>query len=134
MSLHDYDFNCNTAQLNLRGKDRLLWIAGQMGHVHCPIVIERTPDAPGLAEMRRTTILNELTALLSVPVPPEMVVVGPPRAIPLNGVEAEILYFNLLQQTRGAGAATAGQSLGGGINLSGSTGTTGTTSSTSTGR
>jgi hypothetical protein len=102
MILHDYDFLCNTAQLNVRGKDRLLWIARELGHTTHPLVIERTPCFPGLAEMRRTAILHELEAI-AVTLPPELVVIGPLLAIPQIGAEAELIYLNLLHQTQEAG-------------------------------
>jgi hypothetical protein len=99
MTLYDFDFVAGGAQLNYRGQDRLRQIAGLLPYNQFPVVVERMPFAPGLAEARRMTILNELAAVL----PPERVVVGPPLAVPLRGVEATYIYRTLMTQTRNAG-------------------------------
>src|SRR5205814_1556510 len=77
--LYEYDILCSTEQLNLRGKDRRFQIALLMGHNTHPIVIERSPHAPGLAEARRMAVLLALNQC-PVPVPPERVVIGHPLA------------------------------------------------------
>ena len=55
-----------------------------------------------LAEARRRAVLTEFAALGWL-VPPERVVVGAPYGAPLNGIEAELIYQNLLQLTQSAG-------------------------------
>ncbi len=124
MALYDYDFVRNSDQLNTRGRDRVRLIAGLVGRSPFPVVVERTPDAPELAEKRRRAVLGELTAL-SGAVPADRVVVGLPLATPLRGVEAELIYQNLLRLTEsygttpstgvrgGTGGATGGGAAGG---------------------
>lgn len=99
MTLYDYDFVCGTEQLNLRGKDRLFQIALLLGHNTHPVLIERTPHAPALAEARRLAVLMALSQG-PVPAPPERVVIGHPLAVPWSGWEAEAQYLNLLQQAQ----------------------------------
>jgi hypothetical protein len=101
MTLYDYDFVNGSNQLNYRGKDRLRQIAALLPSHPFPVVIERLPFAPELAEARRLTVLNELGAV--APLPPEQVVVGPPAAVPLRGVEAEAIYLNLLSSVLSRG-------------------------------
>jgi hypothetical protein len=125
MVLCRYDFVDATDALNLHGRDRLTKIAAMLQANGCPIVIERTPEAPGLAEARRAAIMNIL-AMNNIPVPPERVLIGPPIAAGLAGVEAHQLYIyslrNLAVQaapvpipTGGAGIGTTGT--GGGLGL-----------------
>ncbi|HET6574295.1 MAG TPA: hypothetical protein VFG68_11865 [Fimbriiglobus sp.] len=103
MTLYDYDFYRGGDQLNVRGKDRVRQIAALMGSHPFPVVVERMPYAPGLADARRRAVLAELAAVMPR-VPVERVVIGPPIAVPLRGVEAELVYQNLLLQTGTAGA------------------------------
>jgi hypothetical protein len=98
MTLYDYDFDCGTDRLNYRGKDRVRQIACLLSQNLFPVVIERTPQTPGLAEARRAAVLTEL-AEASATVHPDRVVIGQPLAVPLHGREAEIIYVNLLRQT-----------------------------------
>jgi hypothetical protein len=107
MVLYHYDFVDGSELLNLRGRDKVAEIAGLLGHNFFPIVIERTPTCPQLAEARRVMLLNEL-AQCSFPIPPERVVIGPPIANGLRGVEAEVVYQNLIGQTQIGGSPTAG--------------------------
>jgi hypothetical protein len=129
MMLYEYDFACGSEQLNLRGKDRLLQIAYLLGHFAYPVVIERTPYAPALAEARRLAVLHELSQG-PVPVPPERVVIGPAIAIPLQGWEAVIIYQNLETRTQAGGVGLTGGAGGGrttgasGSGVSGGTGVT----------
>jgi hypothetical protein len=105
MVLYDYDFLPGGAALNWRGRDRLAEIQTLLPRNFCPVVVERTPGCPQLAESRRLAVLTEL-GQGPFPTPAERVVIGPPIAVGLPGVEAEILYQNLLQQTRGQAAAS----------------------------
>ncbi len=114
MVLYHYDFvGCGCA-LNLRGQDQLAKIAGLLSKNLCPLVIERTQENPGLAEARRLVVLQEL-ARGPYPVPPERVVIGVPPANGLSGIEAGIIYDNLLRQTQSQGttAGLGGGSIGG---------------------
>jgi len=132
MVLYEYDFEDGGAALNLHGRDKLARVAALLSRNFCPVVIERTPCVPGLAEERRLAVLGEL-AHGSFPVPPERVVIGPPIANGLSGTEAALIYRNLLTQTQrqgvsagGSTGGTAGQgssAAGQGSSASGSTGT-----------
>jgi hypothetical protein len=102
MVLYQYDFVDGGTALNVHGQDKLARIAALLPRNFAPVVIERLPCAPGLAEARRLAVLDEL-AHGPFPVPPERVVVGPPIAGGLNGVDAAHVYENLLIQTQRQG-------------------------------
>src|SRR5262245_25370841 len=130
MILHDYDFFPDMAELNDRGRDRLVRIAALLPHNQLPVIVERLSHAPRLAEARRRTVLAGLAAVAGR-LPPERVVVGPPLTAPLQGPEAELIYLNLLRLTESAGTVpstgvqnglTTGIVAGGGVG----TGTNGT--------
>ncbi len=123
MVLYHYDFVGQTASLNTHGQDGLAKIATLAGCNGFPIIIERTPMNPALAEARRLAVINRLAGQGFV-LPPERVVVGAPVANGLNGVEAEVIYLNLLSQTRDKGRVTGGASgfVGAGTNPSGAGG------------
>jgi hypothetical protein len=119
MVLYQYDFVDGTPLLNVRGQDRLAEIVELLGRTPFPMIIERTPCLPGLAEARRLTVLNAL-AHTAVPVPPERVLIGPPLAVGLSGREATLIYRNLLRQTEAQGVIRGGGPGGpgaGGINV-----------------
>src|SRR5262249_14966894 len=97
--LYHYDFVDGQTHLNQRGADQLVKIAHLLAVNPAPLVIERTPCQPGLAEARRVAILNEL-ARSPCPVPPERVVIGPALAFGLSGPEADIVYRNFLFRVR----------------------------------
>jgi hypothetical protein len=103
MVLYHYDFEEGGARLTLRGRDQLAKIEKMLATNFFPIVIERTPDAPALAEARREIVLQVL-AHGQFPVPPERVVIGPSPTPGLRGVEAELIYANQLGVTRSSGA------------------------------
>jgi hypothetical protein len=117
MILHEYDFVCGGTKLNLHGSDRLLHLALLLKSYECPLIVERTPYDVGLAESRRIAVLNQL-ADLGIVVPPERVVIGVSPAIPLRGVEAELIYRNILKQSenggyqQGQGSGTNGSATG----------------------
>lgn len=109
MTLYHYDFVDGSGALNLHGRDQLAKIAAMLPHNFFPIVIERTPGAPGLAESRRLAVLHELAAG-PFPIPAERVVIGPSLGDDLRGVEAEIMNFNIMaqDQARGIGSVQGG--------------------------
>ncbi|MFT3729808.1 MAG: hypothetical protein QM780_00040 [Hyphomicrobium sp.] len=107
MTLYDFDFVQGTNQLNYRGKDRVAQCAQMMQGLPFPLVIERTPRCPELAMARRLAVLDEL-GFMKIPIHPEQVIVGIPRAFPLNGQEAELIYQNLLHQTESRGESPNG--------------------------
>jgi hypothetical protein len=102
MVLRNYDFVPGTTQLNLRGRDRLAMISGGMAKTFYPIVIERTPDTPGLDVRRRGAVLAALSGA-PFPVPPQRVIIGPSIGFGLAGEEAELIYQGQLQRASQAG-------------------------------
>lgn len=109
MVLCHYDFVDGTAALNTHGQDHVAKIAAVLAHNGFPVIIERTPANPALAEARRLTVLN-LLGQGGVAIPPDRVVIGPPIANGLRGGEAEIIYQNLLTQTQQRGLVTGAAS------------------------
>ena len=103
MVLHDYDFVPGAAELNDRGRDRVLRIAALLPYNRFPVVVERLPHAPGLAEERRLTVLAAARRGRR----PASARAGRRRPVavsaPLQGPEAERMYYNLLQLTESAG-------------------------------
>jgi hypothetical protein len=115
MTLYQYDFVDGCDKLNLHGRDQLAKIASLLPENFFPIVIERTPEAPALAEARRMAVLSEL-AHGPFPVPPQRVVIGPSLGDDLRGVEAQLINNNVMIETLTRGAsAFGGGGLGGGI-------------------
>lgn len=86
MVLYHFDFVDGSDMLNVMGRDRLHRIAGLMAQNDFPVIIERTPEAPALAESRRTTVLT-LLAQEGLAVPMARVVIGAPIANGLAGFE-----------------------------------------------
>jgi hypothetical protein len=117
MVLYHYDFDPDGEHLTVRGHDRLAQIAAMLPCNAFPVVVERTPTNPALAEKRRHVVLNEL-AKGTFAVPAERVLIGPPVANGLAGPEAVIIYQNLLANTSAKGPpvqASGGGGGGGGI-------------------
>jgi hypothetical protein len=102
MVFYHYDFVEGTAQLNVRGRDKLVKVAHLLPATFCPVVIERTSSTPGLDEQRRAWLLAELTES-RFPIPPERVVIGPPIAAGMTGYEAIFVYGNQLGALRAGG-------------------------------
>jgi hypothetical protein len=108
MALYDYDFVPGTDQLNYRGRDRLRQIAFHIPRNPFPVVVERLPFAPALADARRLAVLNELAAAgLQAQVGSsslaDRVVVSGPIAVPLRGIEAISISQNLDRISEWAG-------------------------------
>jgi hypothetical protein len=119
MVLYHYDFVEGSDMLNLHGRDKLAEIGGMLPHNFFPIVVERTPACPHLAEARRVMVLNELTHS-PFRIPAERVVIGPPIANGMLGVEAEVVYTNQISQVQSGGSPSAGGGVGGGQAILGS--------------
>ena len=136
MVLYRYDFVDGADTLNLHGRDQLTKIACMMAQNTFPIIIERTPKAPAVAEKRRNAILNILS-MNNISVSPERVIIGPSIAVGLSGVEAERINFLMMDNVRVQGAAVpipaGGGSVGTGAVGPGSIGT-GSGLGTGTGR
>ncbi len=99
LALFDYDFVQGSHQLTTRGRDQLAKVAAQLAVSPYPLVIERTPGAPALAEARRNAVLNELAANRN-PVDPSRVLVGLPVPTGMSGVEAQVISANQLNRTQ----------------------------------
>lgn len=129
MVFNDYDFVTGTSALNVRGRDKLGSTLARLPTTFDPIVIERTPRTPGLDQTRRLAILAELAGG-PFPVPAERVLIGPPIANGLWGVEALLVNRNRLgavagQGGFGSGLGGAGSGVGpGSFDASGLTGST----------
>lgn len=106
---NDYDFVGETAELNYRGQDKLTAVAARLPGSFDPVIIERTPWAPGVDQRRRVAILNQLSTG-TFPVPSERVVVGPAIAQGLRGQEAVLVnsYRQGLFTVPGGGGSVSG--------------------------
>jgi hypothetical protein len=107
MVFYHYDFVEGSPQLNVRGHDKLARLAKVLPTSFCPVVIERTPETPGLDERRRGIVLAGLTDF-QFPVPPERVVIGPPVAAGMAGFESIFVYGNQLSALQAGAAAGVG--------------------------
>jgi hypothetical protein len=107
MVLYRADFVEGCPTLTPRGRDQLAKIALLLPRNFCPLIIEPTLCAPELDRARVLEVVNEL-GHCGFAIPPQRVVIGPPPAVGLNGVEAGIIYNNLLNQTLSGGARTGG--------------------------
>jgi hypothetical protein len=127
MVLYHYDFVDNTATLNTKGQDQLAKIAAMLTQNGFPVIIERTPSNPQLAEARRLAILMELGQEGKI-IQAERVTIGAPIANGLRGSEAEVIYQNLISQTHerglvtGAASGLLGAPIAGGGGTGGGTG------------
>jgi hypothetical protein len=90
MIFNHYDFVGDTDELNTRGRDKLGAVISLLPSSFAPVIVERTPWAPSVAESRRLAILGKL-ADGQFPVPAERVVVGPAVAEGLSGREAVLV-------------------------------------------
>jgi hypothetical protein len=109
MVLYHYDFVDETANLNTHGQDQVAKIAAMLAQNSFPVIVERTPSNPKLAEARRLAVLKQI-GQGGTTIPAERVVIGAPIGNGLRGVEAEIIYQNLLSQTRERGLVTGAAS------------------------
>jgi len=105
--LHHYDFEQDQAELNFRGRQRLHTIAERAVRFGHPIVVEASRDNLQLDSARRAHVLTELSAL-PYDIDEGQVVIGFARTRGLDGLDAELIHQNLLQQTSAGGqSATA---------------------------
>jgi hypothetical protein len=119
--LYNYDFTTDeeSPRLTPRGEYQLDKIVQRMQIAPCPIIIQisdvNNPN-PELDEERRQSVLEELRKR-GVPAADDMVVVGRPPVPGLQGIEAGLIYNNLLGQTEARGGGfdydPAGDTLGG---------------------
>ncbi len=99
LTLFEYDFEPNSAQLSTRGRDQLAKMAAQLAASPFPLIIERTPRNPELAVARREAVLGELVAA-SFPIDGERVLVGVPLPFGMSGVNAQIVGANALNRVQ----------------------------------
>lgn len=137
MVFHDFDFLPGSDRLNYRGMDQVRQVARLMGISPAPVVIERLPRDPNLAERRRMAVMAAL-ASVDPSVSPARVVVAEPLAYPLRGSEAELIYRTMVRQTESMGylpGSSTNSSFSGFDSGNGfGTGAPGTASPTPTGR
>lgn len=131
--LYNFDFVDGSPLLNPKGVERLSRHVEVMMRCPCPLVIEQTPETPGLAESRSLAVQRSI-AQLQAPIASDRVIVGQPIPFGLSGRQAVILDANLLRDTRAggttnlapgsfrAGGSIQGFSGGGGGGSYGSTG------------
>lgn len=93
--LYRYDFVEGTSELSPRGGDQLAKLAAQLAVSPFPLLVERTPEDPALAESRRFAVLARL-ARGPMPVTSDRVLVGVPRAHGLSGSDAQVIAGNAL--------------------------------------
>lgn len=113
MVVYDYDFLPGQASMSRRGRIQLSRMVPLLQSTPHPLIVQWTPDKPGLAEARRQIVLGELQKL-SFPVPDERVIVSEPPSRGLDGLDAVPTHLRLMQQQSGsvsgagAGTGTAG--------------------------
>ena len=114
MTFYHYDFVDGTDKLNLQGLDKLQEIKATLPTNFAPVLVERTPARPALAEARRAMLLADLSRS-QFPVPAERVVVGKPVPIGRSGSESAIISLNQLGGVlSGSGFRTSIGGMGGG--------------------
>lgn len=97
--LHRFDFEDGSAELNARGQDQLARLTLQLASSPFPLLIERTPEDPGLAEGRRLAVLAHL-ARGPCPMPSDRVLVGAPIPAGMSGIDAQIIGNNAIGRTQ----------------------------------
>jgi len=97
--LFHYDFVVGSDRLNPRGFGQLMKHAAKIAEGPHPLIIEPTPDQPGLAERRRLAVLN-LVASWPFPIAPDRIIVAAPRSNGLPGIDAQIINGNGMERTR----------------------------------
>ncbi len=117
-TLYRSDFLNGTDKLSPGGAARFNLMASRLNGWLGPIVVEWSPDEPGLAEARRAAIVTILQAS-NLPVIPDRVVIGPSPYPGLLGTDAANNYNALISRDQGAPTAysltpTAGAGFGSG--------------------
>ena len=97
--LYQFDFVEGTTELSPRGVDQLSKFSAQLAVSPYPLLVERTPQDPALAESRRFAVLARL-ARGPFPVLSDRVLVGVPRARGLSGSDAQVIAGNALGRTQ----------------------------------
>lgn len=97
--LYNFDFVDGSNELSPRGVDQLAKVAAQLSVSPFPLIVERTPQDPSLAESRRYAVLARL-ARGPCPVASDRVLVGVPKAHGLSGTDAQVIAGNALGRTQ----------------------------------
>ncbi len=97
--LYQYDFAGGSSELSPRGLDQLAKLSAQLAVSPFPLIIERTPGDPRLAESRRFAVLARL-ARGPCPVMSDRVLVGVPIPNGLSGSDAQVIAGNALGRTQ----------------------------------
>jgi hypothetical protein len=116
MVLYQYDFVPCEGRLSVRGRMQLWKIAERAAHNPFPIIIEASRDDSALDAARHAAVVAELAGL-PCPVAAERVFIGPSLTRGLDGLDAEIIHQNLLNQTRGGAGQSAAPSGGAAITV-----------------
>lgn len=95
LTLYDYDFVQGSSELSPRGIEQLIRLAPQLQASPYPLIIERTPANPALAQARREAVAIRLAGG-PCPIPPDRVLVGAPIANGLSGTNAQVIAGNSL--------------------------------------
>jgi len=109
--LYQYDFVQGSSELTPRGLDQLAKFTAQLAASPYPLLVERTPDDPGLAERRRYAVLAKL-AVSPSPLSSERVLIGVPTPHGMSGIDAYIIGNNSLSRTQAYGPPIPLQSNG----------------------
>ena len=109
--LFNYDFVDGTNVLNPRGMDQLAKFSAQLLASPYPLLVERTPENPLLAESRRYAVLAIL-ARGPCPLTSDRVLVGVPTPHGMSGIDAHIIGSNALTRTQNYGPPIPLQSSG----------------------
>ena len=104
-TLYRSDFLDGSDRLSPGGAARFNLMATRLGGWLGPVVIEWSPDQPGLAEARRLAVLAILQGA-SLPVIPERVVIGPSPYPGLLGTDAANNYNIMITRDQAAPVAT----------------------------
>jgi hypothetical protein len=117
-TLYQSDFLAGTNQLSPVGAGRMNLMATRLQGWMGPIVVEWSPDQPGLAESRRLAVVSMLQST-GIPIIPERVVIGPSPYPGMIGTDAVNNYTGMssrYQQAIGSYSVTptSGGGFGGG--------------------
>ncbi|HEU5118819.1 MAG TPA: hypothetical protein VFT74_19660, partial [Isosphaeraceae bacterium] len=94
-TLYRSDFLSGTTTLSPAGAQRLSFLASRLPRWGGPVVVEWTPDQPGLDAARRDAVATLLTGA-NLPVTPTRLVVGPSPYPGLLGVDSANNYDTLI--------------------------------------
>jgi hypothetical protein len=100
--LRHYDFMDDSIELNPFGQARLDSIVAHAQRTGGPILIEWTPENPGLDMGRRALVAQQLARSGSA-IPPESLIIGPDRSGRLLGVEADLVELTELSRMSAQG-------------------------------